>query len=85
MCLNTFLQGFRPDTIALLRELHSGMWRDWDWNESVGDIDKRPPMFDYAVEYPSALERSRSCAQFLRYAQSTHASPSPLPRCALDI
>lgn len=50
------LQGFRPDTIALLRELHSGMWRlpggnflsNWDWHDSVGDIDKRPPMFDYA-------------------------------------
>jgi alpha-N-arabinofuranosidase len=50
------LQGFRPDTIALLRQLHSGMWRlpggnfvsDWSWYDSVGDIDKRPPMFDYA-------------------------------------
>jgi alpha-N-arabinofuranosidase len=50
------VQGFRPDTIALLRQLHSGMWRlpggnflsDWDWYDSVGDIDKRPPMFDYA-------------------------------------
>jgi len=50
------LQGFRPDTIALLRQLHSGMWRlpggnfvsDWNWYDSVGDIDKRPPMFDYA-------------------------------------
>ncbi|MFL6416691.1 MAG: alpha-L-arabinofuranosidase C-terminal domain-containing protein, partial [Bryobacteraceae bacterium] len=49
-------QGFRPDTIALLRQLHSGMWRlpggnflsDWSWYDSVGDIDKRPPMFDYA-------------------------------------
>jgi len=50
------VQGFRPDTIALLRELHSGMWRlpggnflsDWNWYDSVGDIDKRPPMFDDA-------------------------------------
>ena len=50
------VQGFRPDTIALLRQLHSGMWRlpggnflsDWTWYDSVGDIDKRPPMFDYA-------------------------------------
>lgn len=50
------VQGFRPDTIALLRQLHSGMWRlpggnflsDWNWYDSVGDIDKRPPMFDYA-------------------------------------
>ena len=50
------VQGFRPDTIALLRQLHSGFWRlpggnflsDWSWYDSVGDIDKRPPMFDYA-------------------------------------
>jgi alpha-N-arabinofuranosidase len=50
------VQGFRPDTIALLRQLHSGMWRlpggnflsDWNWYDSVGDIDQRPPMFDYA-------------------------------------
>ncbi len=50
------VQGFRPDSIALLRELHSGFWRlpggnflsDWSWYDSVGDRDKRPPMFDYA-------------------------------------
>jgi len=50
------VQGFRPDTIALLRQLRSGFWRlpggnfvsGWSWYDSVGDIDKRPPMFDYA-------------------------------------
>ena len=50
------VQGFRPDTIALLRQLHSGFWRlpggnfisNWSWYDSVGDIDKRPPMFDHA-------------------------------------
>jgi alpha-L-arabinofuranosidase len=50
------LQGFRPDTVALLRQLHSGFWRlpggnflsGWNWYDSVGDIDKRPPMFDHA-------------------------------------
>ena len=50
------VQGFRPDTVALLRELHSGFWRlpggnfisNWSWYDSVGDIDKRPPMFDHA-------------------------------------
>jgi alpha-N-arabinofuranosidase len=54
------LQGFRPDTIALLRELHSGMWRlpggnyisNWSWYDSVGDIDKRPLMFDNAWKAP---------------------------------
>jgi len=50
------VQGFRPDTISLLRQIHSGFWRlpggnflsDWSWYGSVGNIDKRPPMFDYA-------------------------------------
>jgi alpha-N-arabinofuranosidase len=50
------IDGFRPDTIALLRTLHSGMWRlpggnflsDWSWYNGVGDIDRRPPTFDYA-------------------------------------
>ncbi|HVT98529.1 MAG TPA: hypothetical protein VHE33_13580 [Acidobacteriaceae bacterium] len=50
------VEGFRPDTIALLRQLHSGMWRlpggnflsDWSWYNGVGDIDKRPPTFDHA-------------------------------------
>jgi len=50
------VQGFRPDTIALLKQHHSGMWRlpggnflsDWDWHDAIGDVDKRRPMFDYA-------------------------------------
>ena len=50
------MQGFRPDTIALLKQLHSGMWRlpggnflsDWDWHDAIGDPDKRRPMFDHA-------------------------------------
>ena len=50
------IQGFRPDTIALLKQHHSGMWRlpggnflsDWIWYDAIGDIDKRPPMFDHA-------------------------------------
>jgi alpha-N-arabinofuranosidase len=50
------IQGFRPDTIALLKQLHSGMWRlpggnflsNWVWYDAIGDIDKRPPMFDHA-------------------------------------
>lgn len=50
------VEGFRPDTIALLRTLHSGFWRlpggnflsDWNWYDGLGDRDRRPPMFDYA-------------------------------------
>jgi len=50
------VEGFRPDTIALLREVHSGFWRlpggnflsDWSWYDGIGPRDKRPPTFDYA-------------------------------------
>jgi alpha-N-arabinofuranosidase len=50
------LHGFRPDTIALLRQLNSGFWRlpggnfisDHDWHLAIGDPDKRPPTWDYA-------------------------------------
>ncbi len=50
------VDGFRPDTIALLRKLHSGFWRlpggnflsDWSWYNGVGPRDKRPPTYDYA-------------------------------------
>jgi alpha-N-arabinofuranosidase len=50
------VQGFRPDTITLLRQLKSGFWRlpggnfisDFNWYDSVGDPDKRPPVLDYA-------------------------------------
>lgn len=50
------VDGFRPDTIALLRQLHSGFWRlpggnyisDFSWYDSVGNRDKRPPVMDYA-------------------------------------
>ena len=50
------VQGFRPDSIALLKAMHSGMWRlpggnflsDWMWYDAIGDPDKRPPMFDHA-------------------------------------
>lgn len=50
------VQGFRPDTIAPLRQLKSGFWRlpggnfisDFNWYDSIGYRDKRPPDFDYA-------------------------------------
>jgi alpha-L-arabinofuranosidase len=50
------LEGFRRDTITLLRQLNSGFWRlpggnfisNFNWYDSVGDRDKRPPTFDHA-------------------------------------
>lgn len=50
------VDGFRPEVIAQLKQLHSGFWRlpggnfisDFNWYDSVGPRDKRPPDFDYA-------------------------------------
>ncbi|MBL8762228.1 MAG: hypothetical protein JNL50_13090, partial [Phycisphaerae bacterium] len=45
------VQGFRPDTLKLLRELGSPVYRwpggnfvsGYDWRDGIGDPDKRPP------------------------------------------
>jgi len=50
------IDGFRPEVIGLLKQLHSGFWRlpggnfisDFNWYHSVGPRDQRPPDFDYA-------------------------------------
>jgi len=50
------INGWRADTTAIARTLHSGMWRlpggnflsDWDWHGAIGPRDKRAPMFDHA-------------------------------------
>jgi alpha-N-arabinofuranosidase len=50
------IHGWRADTTAIARSLHSGMWRlpggnflsDWDWHGAIGPRDKRAPMFDQA-------------------------------------
>ncbi len=50
------VNGWRADTTAIARSLHSGMWRlpggnflsNWDWHEALGERDRRNPMFDHA-------------------------------------
>ena len=49
------IHGFRPDSIAALRQINMGFWRyggnytsNLIWYHVVGDPDKRPPDFDYA-------------------------------------
>ena len=49
------IEGFRPDTIALLKQIKSGFWRfggnytsNYYWYDAIGDPDKRPPDWDYA-------------------------------------
>jgi alpha-N-arabinofuranosidase len=54
------IEGWRPDTTKLLRELNSGFYRlpggnfisDYNWRDAVGrDRDKRPPTWDYAWNF----------------------------------
>jgi alpha-N-arabinofuranosidase len=48
------LEGWRPAEIAILRSLHSGVYRlpggnfvsAHEWHYAIGDPDKRPPVFD---------------------------------------
>jgi alpha-N-arabinofuranosidase len=49
------IDGFRPDTTALIAQIKSGMWRfggnyisNYTWYDAIGDRDKRPPTFDHA-------------------------------------
>jgi len=49
------IEGFRAEVIAALKQLHSGVYRfpggnfisSYEWRYGVGDIDKRPPIFDH--------------------------------------
>ena len=48
------IEGFRPDVIAALKQLRFGVLRfpggnfasAYEWRYGIGDIDKRPPIFD---------------------------------------
>jgi alpha-N-arabinofuranosidase len=48
------LHGFRPDAIAVLKSLRSGVYRfpggnfvsAHEWRDAIGDPDKRPPVYD---------------------------------------
>ena len=50
------IRGFRPDTIGLLKQLNSGIYRfpggnfvsNHDWRDAIGDPDRRPPRWDHA-------------------------------------
>jgi alpha-N-arabinofuranosidase len=48
------IEGFRAEVVNALKQLHSGVYRfpggnfvsSYEWRNGVGDIDKRPPIFD---------------------------------------
>lgn len=48
------IEGWKPDAIAVLKSLHSGIYRipggnfvsAFEWRNSIGNPDKRPPIYD---------------------------------------
>ena len=75
------VQGFRPDTIALLREIPTGFWRlpggnflsDWSWYDSVGNRDRRPPMYDYA--WNAMQTNDVGLDEFMTFCKLIHTEP----------
>lgn len=75
------IDGFRPDTIALLRQLHSGMWRvpggnflsDWSWYDGLGPRDRRPPTYDYA--WNAMQSNDVGMDEFMTLCRLIHVEP----------
>ena len=49
------IEGYRPDTIALIKQIKSGSWRfggnyisNYNWYEAIGNRDQRAPTWDFA-------------------------------------
>jgi alpha-N-arabinofuranosidase len=48
------IEGFRAEVIAVLKQLHSGVYRfpggnfvsAYEWRNGIGEMDKRPPIYD---------------------------------------
>jgi alpha-L-arabinofuranosidase len=75
------LNGFRPEVIALLRQLNSGVWRlpggnyisAYDWRKAVGDPDKRPPTWDnvWSAEQPNDVGMD----ELMTFCKLIHVDP----------
>ncbi|HUO99636.1 MAG TPA: alpha-L-arabinofuranosidase C-terminal domain-containing protein [Rhizomicrobium sp.] len=54
------IKGFRSDTMALMKEMNCGILRmpggnfisGYDWKNTIGDPDRRPPIFDPVWHFP---------------------------------
>ncbi len=49
------VEGYRADTIALIKQIKSGIWRfggnyisNYNWYDAIGNRDRRPPSWDFA-------------------------------------
>lgn len=68
------IDGFRPEVIALLKDLKSAQYRwggnfisGYDWKDGVGDRDKRAPRYEYAWE--CLEENDLGTPEMIRFAE----------------
>lgn len=74
------IEGFRPDTIALLKQINMGFWRYGGnytsgliWYHTVGNRDKRPPDFDYA--WNAMQSNDLGLDEFMTLCRLIHVDP----------
>jgi len=74
------IQGFRPDTTSLLRQIKMGFWRYGGnytsgliWYHIVGDIDRRPPDFDNA--WGAMQTNDLGLDEFMTLCKLIHVEP----------
>jgi len=75
------IDGFRPEVIAQLKQLHSGFWRlpggnfisNFNWYHSVGPRDKRVPDFDYA--WNAMQTNDVGMDEFMRFCELIGVEP----------
>lgn len=76
------IKGFRADTIALMREVDCKILRvpggnfisSYDWKNTIGDPDKRPPIFDPVWSF--AQPNDVGVDELLQMCQLINAEPS---------
>lgn len=74
------IDGFRPDTVALLKQINMGFWRYGGnytsgliWYHTVGNRDKRPPDFDYA--WNAMQPNDLGLNEFMTLCRLIHVEP----------
>ena len=75
------VEGFRPDTLALLRELNSPIYRwpggnfvsGYDWRDGVGERDKRPPRKNPA--WTGVEHNDVGIHEYMRFCELVNTEP----------
>ncbi|NLN93677.1 MAG: cellulase family glycosylhydrolase [Candidatus Hydrogenedens sp.] len=75
------VEGFRPDTLKLMRQLDAPIYRwpggnfvsGYDWRDGVGPRDKRPPRKN--PHWPGAEHNDVGIHEFMRLCELIHTEP----------